>query len=139
MRMTGLDGDVVDVGSEALASLSATFDGRALRPRDPGFEEATRIWNGMISKRPALVVQPLSAGDVRAAVRFAEANGVLLSIKGGGHNIAGTSLADGGLTLDMSRMKTVDVDVERRLVHVGPGCRLRGVDGATQEHGLATV
>jgi FAD/FMN-containing dehydrogenase len=139
MRMTGLDGDVIDVGSEALASLSATFDGRALRPGDPRFEEATRIWNGMISKRPALVVQPLSGGDVRAAVRFAADNGVLLSIRGGGHNIAGTSLAEGGLTLDMSRMSTVDIDVERRVAHVGPGSRLRDVDGATQEHGLATV
>jgi FAD/FMN-containing dehydrogenase len=139
MQMTGLDGDVIDVGSGTLASLSATFDGRALRPGDPRFQEATQIWNGTISKRPALVVQPLSAGDVCAAVRFAAANGVLLSIKGGGHNIAGTSLADGGLTLDMSRMKTVDVDVDRRVAHVGPGCRLRDVDGATQKHGLATV
>jgi FAD/FMN-containing dehydrogenase len=139
MQMTGLDGDVVEVDSQTLKALSAAFEGRAVRPGDSGFGEATRIWNGMISKRPALVVQPLSADEVCTAIRFAAANGILLSIKGGGHNIAGTSLADGGLTLDMSRMKTVGVDVERRLADVGPGCLLRDVDRATQEHGLATV
>lgn len=139
MRMTGLDGDPVDVDSQGLNALSARFDGRALRRGDPGFDEATRIWNAMAWERPALVLQPLSADDVRTALRFADANEVLLSIKGGGHNIAGTSLADGGLTLDMSRMNAVEVDVERRLAHVGPGCRLGDVDRRTQEHGLATV
>ena len=137
--MTGLDGDRVEVDAEALDRFSAALDGRALRPSDSRFDEAIRIWNGMFSKRPALVVQPLSADDVRAAIRFARANGILLSIKGGGHNIAGTSLADGGLTLDMSRMRSVEVDPERRLARVGPGCLLGDVDRATQEHGLATV
>jgi FAD/FMN-containing dehydrogenase len=137
--MTGLDGDRVQVDAEALDEFSGRLDGRALRPRDPGFDEATRIWNGMISRTPALVVQPRSTGDVRAAVGFARANGILLSVKGGGHNIAGTALADGGLTLDMSRMRGVEVDAERRLAHVGPGCLLGDVDRATQEHGLATV
>ena len=93
----------------------------------------------MISKCPALVVQPVSTDDVRQTIGFARANGLLLSIKGGGHNIAGTALADGGLTLDMSRMKRVEVDAERRVVHVGPGCLLGDVDRNTQEHGLATV
>ncbi|HEX2111754.1 MAG TPA: FAD-binding oxidoreductase [Gaiellaceae bacterium] len=139
MQMTGLDGGVVEIDSHTLDAFSATFDGRALRRGDPRFEEATRIWNAMASKRPALVVQPLSADDVREAIRFASANGILFSIKGGGHNIAGTSLADGGLTLDMSRMKTVEVDADRRLVRVGPGCLLGDVDRATQRHGLATV
>jgi FAD/FMN-containing dehydrogenase len=137
--LTGLDGCAVDVDAGALDRFSAKFNGRALRPGDRRFDEAIRIWNGMISKTPAVVVQPVSAEEVSEAVRFAHANGILLSIKGGGHNIAGTSLADGGLTLEMSRMKTVEVDVDRRLVHVGPGCLLGDVDRATQEHGLATV
>ena len=139
MEMTGLEGNRVEVDDRALEEFSVALDGRALRPGDPGFEDAVLIWNAMISKRPALVVQPRSAGDVREAVRFARANGILLSVKGGGHNIAGTSLADGGVTLDMSFMRRVHVDPERRLAHVGPGCVLRDVDGATQEHGLATV
>ena len=97
------------------------------------------IWNGMVAKVPALVVQPTSAHDVAAAVGFARDHGLLLSIKGGGHNIAGTSIAERGLTLDMSRMRDVTVDPNAKLAHVGPGCLLKDVDRATQEHGLATV
>ena len=97
------------------------------------------MWNGMVAKVPALVLQPTSAHDVAAAVGFARDHGLLLSIKGGGHNIAGTSIAEGGLTLDMSRMRDVTVDPEAKLAHVGPGCLLQDVDRATQEHGLATV
>ena len=80
-----------------------------------------------------------SARDVSATVDFARHHGLLLSIKGGGHNIAGTAIADGGLMLDMSRMRDVAVDPGARLAHVGPGCLLHDVDSATQEHGLATV
>ena len=97
------------------------------------------IWNGMAAKVPALVVQPTSARDVAAAVGFARDHGLLLSIKGGGHNIAGTAIAERGLTLDMSRMRDVTVDPDAKLAHVGPGCLLKDVDQATQEHGLATV
>jgi FAD/FMN-containing dehydrogenase len=139
VQMAALDGDVIEVETTALDELSATLDGRMLRRSDPGFAEGIRIWNGMVSRTPAVVVQPVSADDVREAIRFARTNGVLVSIKGGGHNIAGTSLADAGLTLDMSRMRSVEVDAERRLARVGPGCVLRDVDRATQEHALATV
>lgn len=137
--ITGLEGEPVRVGAGALEALSARLDGSVLRLGDAGFDEAVRIWNGMISKRPALVIQPLSRGDVREAIGFARANGLLLSIKGGGHNIAGTSLSDGGLMLDMSRMKSVEVEAERRVARVAPGCLLGDVDRATQQHGLATV
>jgi len=139
LSMTGLDGGPVEVDSQAVSTLSMSLDGCLLWPGDAGFDEATQIWNGMITKRPALVVQPASTSDVAHAIRFARANGILLSIKGGGHNVAGTALADGGLTLDMSRMKNVDVDPGRRLARVGPGCLLGDVDRATQAHGLATV
>jgi FAD/FMN-containing dehydrogenase len=139
MRMTGLDGEPVEVGHQALDLLAGRFAGRMLCPEDQGFAEAVQIWNGMISKRPALVVQPLSAGDVCEAIHFARSNGVLLAIKGGGHNVAGTALADGGLTIDMSRMRSVEVDARRRLARVGGGCVLGDVDNATQAHGLATV
>ncbi len=110
-----------------------------LRPGDAGFDEAVRIWNGMIAKTPALVVQPGSAGEVREAVELARRVGLPLSVKGGGCHIAGTSLADGGLTLDMSKMRRVQVDPERRIAFVGPGCLIGEVDLATQQHGLATV
>ena len=97
------------------------------------------MWNALAARTPALVVQPVSARDVAVAVGFARDHGLLLSVKGGGHNIAGTSLADRGLTLDLARMRDVTVDAAARLVHVGPGCLLQDVDRATQRHGLATV
>lgn len=119
--------------------LADRLAGGILGPEHPGFADAVSIWNGLISKRPAVVVQPLCAQDVRETIDFARANGVLLSVKGGGHNVAGTSLTDGGLTIDMSRMRTVEVDPRRQLARVGGGCRLGDVDRATQAHGLATV
>ncbi len=139
MWMTGLDGDPVEVGHQALGVLADRLAGKILRPQQPGFAEAVTIWNGLVSKRPAVVVQPICANDVCETIKFARAYGVLLSVKGGGHNVAGTSLADGGLTIDMSRMRSVQVDPRRRLARVGGGCVLGDVDNATQAHGLATV
>lgn len=110
-----------------------------LRPGDAGFDEVVRIWNGMISKTPALAVQPGSADEAREVVELARLKSLPLSVKGGGCHIAGTSLADGGMTLDMSRMRTVTIDPERRIAHVGPGCLIGDVDLATQKYGLATV
>jgi hypothetical protein len=134
-----LDGEPVNVSRRAFDALAAKFEAPVLRAGDAGFDEATTIWNGIVTSRPAVVVQPVSAGEVREAIGFARANGILLSIKGGGHNIAGTSLAGGGLTLDMSRLRWVEVDHEHRIAQVGPGCLLGDVDRATQAHGLATV
>ena len=93
----------------------------------------------MITKRPAVVVRPATVRDVVRTLEFVRDNELQLSIKGGGHNIAGLALCDGGVTLDMSTMNDVEVDVEARLVRVGPGCNLGDVDRATQEHGLATT
>jgi len=137
--VAGLDGGRVSLTSDQLNDLGSQVQGPLLRSGDEGWDEAVLIWNAMAARVPALVVQPTSAHDVATAVRFAGDHAVLLSIKGGGHNIAGTSIAEGGLTLDMSRMRDVDVDPDARLAHVGPGCVLQDVDGATQEHGLATV
>jgi FAD/FMN-containing dehydrogenase len=135
----GLDGGPVSLASEQLDDLDTRVQGRLLRPGDQGWNDAVSIWNGMAARLPALVLQPVSAHDVAAAIGFARDHGLLLSVKGGGHNIAGTSIAEGGLTLDMSRMREVAVDPDAKIVHVGPGCLLGEVDQATQQHGLATV
>jgi FAD/FMN-containing dehydrogenase len=135
----GLDGGPVSLAAKQLDDLDTRVQGRLLRPGDQGWNEAVSIWNGMAARLPALVLQPTSAHDVAAAVGFARDHGLLLSVKGGGHNIAGTSIAEGGLTLDMSRMREVAVDPDAKVVHVGPGCLLGEVDQATQQHGLATV
>jgi FAD/FMN-containing dehydrogenase len=133
-----LDGGHLNLTSEQLNDLDSRIAGRLLRAGDDGWDDVLLVWNGMAAKVPALVLQPTSAHDVAAAVRFAYEHGLLLSIKGGGHNIAGTAIAERGLTLDLSRMRDVTVDPDARLAHVGPGCLLKDVDQATQEHGLAT-
>jgi len=137
--LAGLAGDRVTLDAEQLDELESRIEGRLLRDGDDGWDEAVLIWNGMVAKKPALVVQPRSAHDVAAAVGFARDNGLLLGIKGAGHNIAGTSIAEGGLVLDMSAMREIEIDPEAKLARVGAGCRLQDVDNATQAHGLATV
>jgi FAD/FMN-containing dehydrogenase len=139
IHLAGLHGGQVALTSEQLDELHSRIQGRLLRPGDEGWDAAILIWNGMVAATPAVVIQPVSVSDVVTAVRFAHRFNVLLSIKGGGHNIGGTSLTEGGLTLDMSRMRAVVVNPETKLAHVGPGCLLKDVDAATQEHGLATV
>jgi FAD/FMN-containing dehydrogenase len=138
IELSGRSGGPVAVPGEALEDLAGRVEGRLLGPDDPGWDDAVRIWNGLAATAPALVLQPASAADVAAAVGFARAHGLLLGVKGGGHNIAGTAIAEGGLTIDLSGLRELTVDPEARLAHVGPGCRLADVDRATQAHGLAT-
>ena len=139
IEIAGLDGGRIKLTSEQLEDLDSRVQGRLLVAGDQGWNEAVAIWNGMAARLPALVLQPISAHDVAPAVSFARDHGLLVSIKGGGHNIAGTSIAEDGLVLDMSGMREVTVDPEARLALVGPGCLLGDVDQATQAHGLATV
>jgi FAD/FMN-containing dehydrogenase len=139
ISITGFDRGEVGMTAADLDGLRARLDGSVLLPGDSGWDAAVLVWNAMVAKEPAVVVQPTSARDVAAAIEFARDHSLRLSVKGGGHNIAGTAIAAGGLTLDMSLMREVTVDVDARLAQVGPGCQLGDVDRATQEHGLATV
>jgi FAD/FMN-containing dehydrogenase len=139
LELAGLDGGCVSLPASRLDHLDARVDGRLLRSGEDGWDDAVLIWNAMAATTPALVVQPRSAADVAATVRFAHEHGVLLGVKGGGHNISGSSMADGGVVLDMSAMRGVRVDPAARLAHAGGGCLLQDVDRATQAHGLATV
>jgi FAD/FMN-containing dehydrogenase len=120
-----------------VTTVDEALPGMVLRADEPGYDEAIQPWNGMVDKRPAVVVQPRSATEVAAAVRYAAERRLPLSVRGGGHHIAGTSLVDGGLTIDLSRLTAVHVDPDARTASVGAGCRLRDVDSATQRHGLA--
>jgi len=123
---------------ETADALGQRLRGALLAPGDAGYEDATRLWNGMIEKTPALVVQPTGTADVVEAVSFAREHDLALSVRGGGHNIAGTALADGGLTIDMARLRGILVDPQARTVTVQAGCLLGEVDRETQLHGLAT-
>lgn len=127
------------IAEEDLAALADRLDGRLVLPGQDGFAETTSIWNGMIKKTPAVAIQALSVADVVATVDFARDHDLELSIKGGGHNIAGLALSQDGLTLDLSAMRRVEVDVPARTAIVAPGCTLGDVDRATQEYGLATT
>lgn len=132
------EGSLTSLSEEAIEAFRQRLRGSLLAPTDTGFVEATRIWNGMIEKTPALVVQPTGTADVVAAVTFAREHDFMLSVKGGGHNIAGTALADRGLTIDMSQLRGVIVDPEAQTVTAQAGCLLGDVDRETQLHGLAT-
>lgn len=139
IEIGGVEGESVSISRADLDGLASGLTGPVLFPGDAGWDDSILIWNGMVANVPAVVLRPKSASDVSAAVTFAADHGLLMSVKGGGHNIAGTSMAPGGLTLDMSLMNDVTVDVEGRQAHAGAGCLLGDVDRATQEHGLAAV
>ena len=122
----------------AVEGLRGRLRGGVLRQEDPGYEEARRVWNGMIDRRPALIARAVRAADVIQSVHFARENDLLLSVRGGGHNVAGTAVADGGLTLDLSAMKGIEVDPERRTVRAEAGVTIGELDKETQAFGLAT-
>jgi FAD/FMN-containing dehydrogenase len=124
--------------SKAVEELKTSVKGTVLVPNDPGHMEARQIWNAMIDRRPAVIVQCAQADDVSSVIRFARAHKLELSIRGGGHNIAGNALCDNGITIDFSRMRKVQVDVGKKRAYVEPGATLANLDEATQAHGLAT-
>ena len=125
------------INETATQTFRERFRGEVLREEDGGYDEAREVWNAMIDRHPALVAHPTGAADVMTAVAFAHENDVLLSVKGGGHNIAGKAVADGGLMLDLSEMDNVHVDLETQTVRVGPGATLGDMDHETQAFGLA--
>jgi len=120
----------------AIISLRKRLRGALLQASDPGYAEARTIWNAMIAKRPALIARVSGSADVVACVNFARENGVPLSVRGGGHNVAGTALCDGGLMIDMSLRRGVRVDPLRRIVRVEGGATWGDVDHETQPFGL---
>lgn len=129
------DGTTIE---KARRGLEDRVDGQVLGPGESGYDEASAVWNARFRSTPDLVVRCLSPGDVQAAVDVARELRLPLTVKGGGHDYAGSSAARDGLLLDLGPMASVSVDAERRVVTVGPGARWRDVDQATQAEGLAT-
>lgn len=122
---------------QALAGLVETLRGPVLTAGDPGYDEARSIWNALIDRRPAVIVQCSGAADVVDAVNFAREQGLTLSIKAGGHNVAGNAVNDGGIVLDLSQMRGVTVDPAARTVRVQGGATWGDCDRETQLFGLA--
>lgn len=113
-----------------------SFGGDVIEPSEAGYDDARRVWNGMIDRRPALVVRPSGVDDVVAAVRFGRENDLVIAIRGGGHSMSGLSTCDGGLVIDLSGMRGVTVDPTRRRARANGGAMLSELDRAAQEHGL---
>jgi FAD/FMN-containing dehydrogenase len=130
---------VVELGERALQDLQKSLTAPLLRAGDAGYDDARSIWNRTIDRRPALIARCAGADDVAAAVRFAREHDVLLSVRGGGHNVTGHAVCEGGLMLDLSPMKTARVDPARRSMSAGPGLTWGELDTAAQRHGLATT
>ena len=127
------------VAHENLDLLAAGVRGSVVRPGDTRYDEARQIRNGLIDRRPAVIVQCHGIADVVAAVTYAREHRLLLSIRGGGHNVAGNAVNDGGLVIDLSAMRSVHVDPERKIARVQGGATWADVDRETQIFGLATT
>ena len=126
------------VSEEKLQEFVAGLRGRVLRAGDEGYEDARRVQNGMIDRRPAIIVRASGAADVIAAVNFAREHGLLLSVRGGGHNVAGNAVNDGGLVIDLSAMRGVHVDARAKTARAQGGATWGDLDRETQVFGLAT-
>jgi FAD/FMN-containing dehydrogenase len=120
-------------------ALRGRFRGALLRPGEEGYDEARRVWNGAIDRRPALIARCAGADDVAAAVRFAREQDLMVSVRGGGHAVAGHAVCDGGLMIDLSLLQAVRVDPGSRIARAAGGVLWGRLDGATQQHGLATT
>jgi FAD/FMN-containing dehydrogenase len=120
-----------------VAAFAEKFRGDLIKPADPGYDEARKVYNGMIDKRPALIARVANVADVIAAVNFGRDNGLLIAIRGGGHNGPGFGTCDDGLVIDLSRLKSVRVDPKARTVRVEPGCTQGDVEHAAAAFGLA--
>ncbi len=132
-------GGAASLSGEEIQVLRSRLRGPVLTPNDEVYDELRTVWNAMIDRKPALVARCFGVADVIACVQFAREHNLLLCIKGGGHNIAGLATADGALMLDMSLMRGVWVDRQRKVAHAQAGCLLSDVDRETQVHGLAAV
>ncbi len=129
----------IAIDAQAFAKLSARCTGMLLRPGDPGYDEARRLHNGMIDKRPALIARCRGSADVAEAIRFAQDQDLEIAVRGGGHNVAGLAVREGGLMIDLSLMKGIQVEPAARRVRAQGGVNWRELNRETQAHGLAVT
>jgi hypothetical protein len=139
IHFRGIDGAGVEVSRHALDEFAAGLRGEVIAAGEPSYEEARQVWNAMIDRRPALVVRCKGAADVVRSVQLVREHRIVSTVRGGGHNIAGLAVCDGGLVIDLSGMRGVRVDAAARTCRAEAGCTLGDVDRATQAHGLAAV
>jgi FAD/FMN-containing dehydrogenase len=138
-EVEGRAGDQTALEESAAQELRRSLRGELLRPGDETYDEARKVWNGMIDHRPALIARCAGTEDVVKTVTFARDHDLLVSVRGGGHNIAGKAVCDGGLMIDLSRMRGIAVDARNQTARVEGGATLGELDAATQADGLATT
>ena len=138
LRVTTMQGTDTVLKDTAIEAFRTSVRGELLRPCDTGYETTRKVWNGMIDRRPALIIRCTGVADVIAAVQFARTHELLVAVRGGGHNVAGHAVCDGGLMIDLSRMKGLRVDPVHRTAHAQPGLTGGEFDRETQAFGLAT-
>jgi FAD/FMN-containing dehydrogenase len=122
-----------------IAELARGLRGQLLRPGETGYDAARTVWNAMVDKRPAMIARCAGVSDVIRSVDFARNHGLLLSVRGGGHNVAGNAVCDGGLMIDLSTMRGIRVDAQQRAARAEGGCTWRDLDQETAAFGLATT
>jgi FAD/FMN-containing dehydrogenase len=131
------DGTMIELGAATIEAFAAGLAGDLLRRTDAGYDEARRLWNGMIDRHPALIARCASTDDVVRTVDLARTNDIVMSVRGGGHNAAGGAMCDDGIVIDLSAMQRVDVDPHTAAVRADGGVTIGVLDAATQRHGLA--
>lgn len=136
--LLGLDGTRTRLSGIDVEQLAGELRGELLTPDSPGYDQSRTVWNAMIDRRPGLIARCAGEADVVRTVDFARAHGLVVAVRGGGHNIAGAAMCDDGLVIDLSPMRSVHVDPEARLARVEPGCTLGEFDHDAQVFGLAT-
>jgi len=129
----------VELRESAISDLRKRLSGTLVLRDDPTYDEARTVWNRMIDRRPALIARCVGAEDVVTALRFAREHDVVISVRGGGHNVTGNAVCDGGLMIDLSPMKAARVDAQQRRAVAEPGLTWKDFDSATLRHGLATT
>jgi FAD/FMN-containing dehydrogenase len=122
---------MVEASEEVYYSLHRRFKGDLLRSGQSGYEDARAIWNGMMARKPGLIARCVDASDVQNAIRAASETGILTAVRCGGHSLPGFSTCDGGLVIDLSRMRQVTVNPEARRATIAGGCLLGSIDAAT--------
>jgi len=123
----------------ALAKLGRALDGEVITAGDPGYGDARRVWNGMIDRRPLVIARPRDASGVATVIRFAREHELRLAVRGGGHNVAGSAVCDGGIVCDLSGLRGVDLDPAGRVARAGGGATWGDLDRATHTIGMATT
>jgi FAD/FMN-containing dehydrogenase len=128
----------IQLDEQQIQGLARQLRGELIQPSDASYDQARAVWNGLIDRYPALIARCADSADVATALNFARQHNLVLAVRGGGHNVAGHGTCDGGLVIDLSPMKRIEIDPAARVARVGGGATWGELDAAAQAHGLAT-